>query len=76
MLARSVHTTGQASELAMLSCPADTARPPLGLTETLQEGQRRHSSDLERAESLVRPCCNACRVAPPAPVLEASTASC
>ena len=41
-----------------LSCPAhaDTARPPLGLTESLQEGQRRHSSDLERAESLVRDC--------------------
>lgn len=41
-----------------LSCPAhaDTARPPLGLTESLQEGQRKHSSDLERAESLVRNC--------------------
>jgi hypothetical protein len=41
-----------------LSCPAhaDTARPPLGLTESLQEGQRKHSSDLERAESLVRSC--------------------
>jgi hypothetical protein len=33
---------------------ADTARPPLGLTESLQEGQRKHSSDLERAESLDR----------------------
>lgn len=44
----------RAMHLAQLFASADTARPPLGLTETLQEGQRRHSSDLERAESLVR----------------------
>ena len=53
---RPVHTQQvQPWNTAQLSRSADTARPPLGLTETLQEGQRRHSSDLERAESLVRP---------------------
>lgn len=53
------HEASATKQLVLLSKygragPADTARPPVGLNETLQEGPRRHSSDLERAESLVR----------------------